>query len=90
MSKDKPINLESVQRYLEKKFDDALDDAYKAMRDFARSMDTTRLAEVAYKLYEKFRPDIPEGKKGWGAEGTLSIDEIKLWGCTNNCVTGDL
>ncbi|WP_166805064.1 hypothetical protein [Nitrosococcus wardiae] len=40
-------------------------------------MDTTRLAEVAYKLFEKFRPDIPEGKKGWGAEGTLSIDEIR-------------
>jgi len=77
LSKDKPINPESVQRYLEKKFGDALDDAYEAMMGLADSMDVSRLTEVAYELYEKFRPDIPEGKKGWGAKGTLSIDEIR-------------
>lgn len=77
LSKDRPINPESVQRYLEKKFGDALEDAYTAMRDLADSMDTARLTEAAYDLYEKFRPDIPAGKKGWGAEGTLSIDEIR-------------
>jgi hypothetical protein len=28
-------------------------------------------------LYEKFRPEIPEGKKGWGARGELDLDYIR-------------
>ena len=29
------------------------------------------LAHDGYRLYERFRPDIPPGKKGWGATGDL-------------------
>jgi hypothetical protein len=35
------------------------------------------LAEKAYTLYEKFRPEIPPGKKGWGASGKLDLDFIR-------------
>jgi len=35
------------------------------------------LAEKAYALYEKFRPEIPPGKKGWGACGKLDLDLIR-------------
>ena len=35
------------------------------------------LAEKAYTLYEKFRPEIPPGKKGWGASGKLDLDLIR-------------
>jgi hypothetical protein len=28
-------------------------------------------------LYEKFRPEIPPGKKGWGASGKLDLDLIR-------------
>jgi hypothetical protein len=35
------------------------------------------LAEKAYALYEKFRPEIPPGKKGWGASGKLDLDLIR-------------
>ena len=31
---------------------------------------------LAYRLYERFRPDIPEGVKGWGAEGDLDLGLI--------------
>jgi hypothetical protein len=31
----------------------------------------------AYALYEKFRPDIPPGKKGWRASGKLDLDLIR-------------
>jgi hypothetical protein len=31
----------------------------------------------AYSLYEKFRPRIPAGQKGWGAAGKLSLDAIR-------------
>jgi hypothetical protein len=34
-------------------------------------------AEKAYALYEKFRPEIPPGKKGWGASGKLDLDLIR-------------
>jgi hypothetical protein len=33
-----------------------------------------QLARDAYALYEYFRPDIPEGKKGWGAKGDLDLE----------------
>jgi hypothetical protein len=35
------------------------------------------LAEKAYALYEKFRPEIPPGKTGWGASGKLELDLIR-------------
>jgi hypothetical protein len=28
-------------------------------------------------LYEKFSPEIPPGKKGWGATGKLDLDLIR-------------
>jgi hypothetical protein len=31
-------------------------------------------------LYEKFRPDIPEGQAGWGAKGDLDLDLIRSLG----------
>jgi hypothetical protein len=35
-----------------------------------------QLAEEGYGLYEKFRPESPPGKKGWGASGKLDLDLI--------------
>lgn len=77
LSKDKPIKPESVTRYLESKFDDALDDTREAMLELAKSRKPHDLAEQAYSLYTRFRPSIPSGKTGWGAEGRLSLDKIR-------------
>jgi hypothetical protein len=77
VSKDKPIKPESVQKYLEKRFGDALDDASEAMMALAKSLKPSDLASQAYKLYEEFRPNIPSGTKGWGAEGRLSLEKIR-------------
>ncbi len=46
------------------------------MLDLAKSL--PQLAEKAYTLHEKFRPEILPGKKGWGASGKLDLDLI--WG----------
>jgi hypothetical protein len=35
------------------------------------------LESKAYGLYEKFRPAIPEGTKGWGAKGELDLEQIR-------------
>jgi len=35
-----------------------------AMLELTKSLPPSQLAEKAYALYEKFRPEIPPGKKG--------------------------
>jgi len=77
LSGESPIRPESVQKYLESKFGDALEDVSKAMLGLAKSLPPSQLAEKAYALYEKFRPEIPPGKKGWGASGKLDLDLIR-------------
>jgi hypothetical protein len=47
------------------------------MQALARAHSPARLDEIGFTLYEKFRPDIPEGRKGWGAKGTLNLDAIR-------------
>ena len=66
---------ESVQKYLEGKFGDALDDVSNAMLELARSFPPTQLAGKAYSLYEKFRPEIPPGKNG--GSGKVEMDLIR-------------
>jgi len=77
LSGESPIHPRSLQRYLESKFGDALDEVYKAMLELAKSIELSRLAEMAYTLYEKFRPDILPSKKGWGASGKLDLALIR-------------
>lgn len=77
VSKDRTIQYTSVKRYLEKKFGDDLDDARKAMEKLAKAHDPDDLAEDAYDLYTEFRPDIPGGKRGWGAKGDLDLGHIR-------------
>jgi len=75
-SKDRPIASASVERYLDAKFGDALPAVRKAMETLARSMPPEALAAEAYKLYEEFRPEVPVGVRGWGAEGRLDTRRI--------------
>ena len=77
LSGESPIPPDSVQKYLEGKFGDAFDDVSNAMLELAKSWPPAQLAETAYALYEKFRPEIPLGKKGWGAAGKLDLDVIR-------------
>jgi hypothetical protein len=66
-----------VQRYLEKKFGEALPETRAAMKELAKSISKDELKRRAYELYEAFRPEIPEGKRGWGAEGELDLEKIR-------------
>jgi hypothetical protein len=75
--KDHPMDPDAVERYLAQKFGDALADVRSAMQALARAFPPARLDEVGFGLYEEFRPDIPEGRRGWGAKGTLNLDAIR-------------
>jgi hypothetical protein len=46
------------------------------MHKLARAYTPQERAHDAYLLYERFRPDIPAGKKGWGAKGDLDLRVI--------------
>jgi hypothetical protein len=72
-----PVRPEAVRAYLEKKFGEHLSDARRAMEELARSLTPAQLEQRGFSLYEKFRPQIPEGKKGWGAKGDLDLDLIR-------------
>jgi hypothetical protein len=68
-TKGKPIDPDSVQSYLEARFGEDLPVVRAAMAKLAKSYKPAALATAAFRLYEQFRPVIPEGVKGWGAAG---------------------
>jgi hypothetical protein len=71
-----PIKPDSVRHYLERKIGDDLNAVRSAMAKLAKSRKPRELAETAYSLYEQFRPSIPAGTKGWGANGKLDLGVI--------------
>ena len=54
-----------MQKYVEGKFGDGQEIVSTAMLELVKSLPPSQLAEKAYNLYEKFRPEIPPGKRGW-------------------------
>lgn len=75
--KDKPVDPAKVRKYLEGKFGDALADVRDAMRELTEAFGPDQLEEVAYKLYEQFRPKIAGGRRGWGQKGALDLAFIR-------------
>jgi len=75
--KGEEIDAESVERYLRGKFGEDYEESRAAMEKLAKAFTPKQLESKAYDLYEKFRPEIPEGKKGWGAKGELDLEYIR-------------
>jgi hypothetical protein len=71
--KGKSIDPGSVRVYLEKRFGADLAAVRAAFERLAATHPPEELQVVGFKLYEKFRPAIPEGNRGWGAKGTLDL-----------------
>lgn len=74
--KGRPIDPDSVRRYLDNKFGDRFKAVRSAMKKLAKVYKPQQLAHDAYALYERFRPHIPAGKSGWGAKGALDMVRI--------------
>jgi hypothetical protein len=77
LDKGKPASPDAVRRYLAGKFKDSLAPATAAMRALAASMPKEQLSDRAYALYERFRPAIPGGARGWGAAGDLDLERVR-------------
>jgi hypothetical protein len=73
----KPVTPSSVEKYLTSKFGEALPQVRAAMAALAKSRTPERLADEGFRLYERFRPEVPAGEGGWGAKGALSLEKIQ-------------
>jgi len=71
-----PASDRSVASYIARAFGDRLAEARGAMETLAASLPPEELNRVGFRLYERFRPDVPEGAPGWGAKGELRVERI--------------
>jgi len=58
----KPASAKSVQSYVAQAFGDRLAETQAAMEALAASLPPEELNRVGFRLYERFRPDVPEGQ----------------------------
>jgi hypothetical protein len=73
---DKPADPAGVQRYLVKAFGEHLDEVRQAMEELADRYEPAELNRIGFRLYGKFRPDVPAGNEGWGAKAVLEVEKI--------------
>lgn len=78
--RDRPIDSGQVEKYLRSKFGEDFDSVWEAMTELAGCFEPAELARVAYQMYERFRPAIAPGQKGWGQKGDLDLDLIRSLG----------
>ncbi len=74
--KDKPIDPKKVEGYLRESFGESFEIVREAMAELATAFEPEKLEEVAYSLYERFRPRIEPGRRGWGQKGELNLNLI--------------
>lgn len=75
--REEPIDPAKVEKYLTSKFGEDFDAARGAMAELAQSFEPEELAELAYSMYETFRPKIAPGQRGWGQKGDLDLEVIR-------------
>ena len=80
VSKGKPGNPASIEKYLASKFGDRLDEARAAMAELAAAHEPGDLNRRGFRLYERFRPEVPAGESGWGAMGELDLAKVRAAG----------
>ena len=74
---EQPADPAAVQRYLAKAFGDHLDEVRRAMDELANRYEPAELNRIGFRLYEKFRPDVPYGNEGWGKRAVLDVEMIR-------------
>ena len=66
-----------VRNYVARAFGNRLGEVRQAMEELAASFEPEELNRLGCRLYEGFRPEVPEGVQGWGAKGELRIERIR-------------
>ena len=74
---DHPAAPGPARSYVEHALGAHLPAVRQAMEQLAASLPPEELNRVGFRLYERFRPEVPAGVKGWGAKGVLDLARIK-------------
>jgi len=80
LDKGKATNPRAVEGYVKSKFggEENLKEAIDAMEYLCNSFtNQEELEKSAYHLYERFRPSVPQGARGWGRKGLLDLSFIR-------------
>jgi len=72
----RPAAAAPVEAYLGRAFGDRLGEVRAAMQRLAARWEPEELNRIGFRLYERFRPEVPEGVKGWGAKGEFSLAAV--------------
>jgi hypothetical protein len=72
-----PAPAAPVAAYIARAFGSRLAEAREAMVALAARHAPQELNRIGFRLYEGFRPEVPEGVPGWGAKGMLRIERIR-------------
>ena len=73
----KPAPAAPVAAYIAKAFGGRLEEVRDVMVVLAARIEPQELNRVGFRLYEHFRPEVPQDVKGWGAKGNLDLARIK-------------
>jgi hypothetical protein len=80
VNKGKPCHSAQCEKYLAGKFGEHLEPARIAMAELAAAHGPVDLNRRGFRLYERFRPEVPAGESGWGALGELDLAKVRAAG----------
>lgn len=72
-----PAPAAPVEAYLARAFGPRLGEVRTSMEVLADGLDAAELNRIGFRLYERFRPEVPEDVSGWGAKGRLDLARIR-------------
>ena len=64
--------------YVAKALGEHLPAVRQALEALAAPVEPAELNRTGFRLYERFRPEVPPGAKGWGAKGVLDLSRISV------------
>ena len=73
----KPAAPRPARAYVEKAFGEHLPAVRKGMEALADSLPPEELNRIGFRLYERFRPEVPAGAAGWGKKDVLDLKLIE-------------
>ena len=72
-----PARPEPVEAYVTRAFGPSLPEVRAAMAALTERVPPEELNRIGFRLYEAFRPEVPDGVAGWGAKSVLRLDRIR-------------
>ncbi len=73
----RPAAAAPVAAYLTRAFGPHFGETRAAMEALADGFAPEELNRLGFRLYERFRPEVPQDVSGWGAKGRLDLDLIR-------------